>query len=542
MLRILLLLIISTIFRIGFSQEKSFPFWMEEQMPLIKYYLKDSCVSLDSLRKTTNLLTNRDINDINGIPLAKRRKAFIRHVKHLSEHLEEFSIDNKKINDSILNLISELEHLKLSIIDKSISDLNPLPSLKEKREMAKNSLKSKKWMKYPITTKIDCISSNSAYWSNVETKKNKAFKTLSNEKGIKAKKNMVVIFKKLSQTGSAPKVRTYDLDLDDEWSLKWGDEVHTDVAGSRIFSALGYDVDHPYFYGRGKLMLIFDGSTSVNCWSQLKDSIFKIYNIDLNPFFLKEGKVDLQMAEENKDLQYYVGSNYVKFIKCGLEARPDRVKRLGSFLGDNLENSKRLELRGALLLNAFIGNWDTRNENTLLTTVHNGNYNYTVSAVFSDLGTSFGVNYSFLFADFKVGLVNYFPWIVAVKKKNKVCLKNPINEFLIAYSSAEYNELRWMAKEISFLDSLTLRKCLSKAKWPSPIEELFFHKLASRRASILTSFDIKDPNPIGYNRHLNIEENEKTIIRNGKLVVDYKRNENPESFLGRKGRKRNYGY
>ena len=99
-----------------------------------------------------------------------------------------------------------------------------------------------------------------------------------------------------------------------------------------------------------------------------------------------------------------------------------------------------------------------------------------------------------------------------------------------------------MAKEISFLDSLTLRKCLSKAKWPSPIEELFFHKLASRRASILTSFDIKDPNPIDYNRHLNIEENEKTIIRNGKLVVDYKRNENPESFLGRKGRKRNYGY
>ena len=52
---------------------------------------------------------------------------------------------------------------------------------------------------------------------------------------------MAVIFKELSHTGSAPKIRTYDLDLDDEWSLKWGDEVHTDVAASRIFAAIGYD-------------------------------------------------------------------------------------------------------------------------------------------------------------------------------------------------------------------------------------------------------------------------------------------------------------
>ena len=99
-----------------------------------------------------------------------------------------------------------------------------------------------------------------------------------------------------------------------------------------------------------------------------------------------------------------------------------------------------------------------------------------------------------------------------------------------------------MAKEISYLDSLTLRKCVSKAKWPLPIEELFFHKLASRRASILSSFNIYDPNPIHYNRHLNIVENEITIVKNGKLIVDYKKSENPESFLSKKGRKRNYGY
>ena len=107
---------------------------------------------------------------------------------------------------------------------------------------------------------------------------------------------------------------------------------------------------------------------------------------------------------------------------------------------------------------------------------------------------------------------------------------------------ADYNDLRWMAKEISNLDSLTLRKCLSKAKWPHPIEELYFNKIASRRASIIESFDLTDPNPIPFNRKLNIEENGKRIIKNGKLIVDYNKIENPESFLNKKGRKRNYGH
>lgn len=543
MIRILFLLMFSLLMKISFSQEKSYPFLLDEQIPfLIGNYIEDSCVSISHLRKTTDLLTNIDITKVNGIPLAKRRKAFIRHVKHLSEQLEEIALDKINVNDSILNLISELEHLKLSIIEKSKTNLTPFPTKKEKKEIVINSLKSEKRMQYPILPISSINTNNTAYFKSLNEGKHKSFKALQKIKGIKSRKEMAVIFKKLSYTGSAPKIRTYALDLDDEWSLKWGDEVHTDVAASRIFAAIGYDIDHPYCYKNGKLMLIFDGSRSINNWEQLRDSIYEIYATDLEPFFLEEGIVNQKMAVENNELSCYVGNNYVKFIKCGIEARPDRVKRLGTFLPDQLFNHKRLELRGALLLHAFIGNWDTRKENTLLTTVHDGNYNYYVSAVFSDLGTSFGVSYSILCADFKVGLVNEFPWEVAIKKKNNVCLKHPINEFPISYSSIDYNDLRWMAKLISQLDSLTLRKCLSKAKWPYPIEELFFNKLASRRASIISSFDLIDPNPIEYDRNINIEENGEIIVKNGKLIVDYKIEENPESFISKKGRKRNYGY
>ena len=85
--------------------------------------------------------------------------------------------------------------------------------------------------------------------------------------------------------------------------------------------------------------------------------------------------------------------------------------------------------------------------------------------------------------------------------------------------TADYNDLRWMAKKISFLDSLTIRKCVSKAKWPYPIEELYFNKLASRRASVLESFDLVDPNPIYFNRKINIKEDGNFIVRNVSLFV-----------------------
>lgn len=540
--RFFFLVLFSFNFCINYSQEKAFNFLLNDQKPILSKYIVDSCVSIVELRKTTNLLTNRDITNYFGTPISKRKKAFIRHVKHVSEKLEEVAIEKKKIDEEILNLISQLEHLRLSIIEKNKANSNLFPSKKDKINMARNTIKSKKKMQYSILPIINKRVSKTAYWSPISYKKHKAFKELETKKKIKPKKEMAVVFKKLSYSGSAPKIRTYDLDLDNEWSLKWGDEVHTDVAASRIFASIGYDVDHPYCYKNGKLMLIFNGTQTVNNWEQLKDSIQYIYNINLEPFLLEKGVINKEMANSNDNLNYYIGKEYVKFIKCGIEARPDRVKRLGSFLPDKLHNDKRLELRGALLLHAFVGNWDTRKENTLLTTVHDGNYNYKVSAVFSDLGTSFGVAYSVLASDFKVGLVNDFNWDVAIKKNNKIHILNPINEFLNPYLKADYNDLMWMAKKISNLDSLTLRKCLSKAKWPHPIEELYFNKIASRRASIIESFDLIDPNPIPFNRKLNIEENGKRIIKNGKLIVDYKKTENPESFLNKKGRKRNYGH
>ena len=314
------------------------------------------------------------------------------------------------------------------------------------------------------------------------------------------------------------------------------------MRSSRIFAALGYDVDHPYYYGENKLTLVFNESSEIPDASVLLERVFSTYAIDLSPFISEKGIVTLDMADSLERLRPFIGKPYVRFKKCGLEARPDRVKRIGSFLPEALGNEDRRELRGALLAHQFIGNWDTREANTLLTVVHEGNYQYHPSAVFSDLGTSFGVVQHTFPPDFKTGLVNAFPWEAVVVKNKRVKLTSPVNAILDCYSEATYDDLHWMAGKIAAIDSVALRDMVHKAHWPKPLEELYFHKLASRRASILAAFNINDAHPITFDRNLNYEENGVMIIENGVLLQDYEPEANPESFLDEHGRFRNYGH
>ena len=180
-----------------------------------------------------------------------------------------------------------------------------------------------------------------------------------------------------------------------------------------------------------------------------------------------------------------------------------------------------------------------REQNTLLTTVHDGNYNYRVSAVFSDLGTSMGVKTSPLSGNFKVGLVNDLGWKAAKSTKRKVKLLGRINASLQPYENGQIDDLRWMAEKIAEIDSLTLRKCIGKSGWPPAVQELYFHKMASRRASILKAIEVEDANPISFDCHLYFEAG-GYVVKNGKLI-EMPIEQHPEGLTHKKGRMRNYG-
>ncbi|MFD1552494.1 hypothetical protein [Putridiphycobacter roseus] len=514
--------------------------------PSIDSFFLHGYINLKVLRNTSNFLTNRDIRLYDNQTIPRRKNAFIRHVKHLSEICECHYQDHQKINTEIINIVFELYFLEASFKQKTIRNAETTVSFYQKLDMLYATYRSKNIFKYKIPNQNPALNfapKNSPFYSNLNQNipLHKQFASLAKQKKIKQKKEMVVLFKSLSLSGSAPKINTRDLDLDNEWVLKWGDEVHTDILGSRIFAALGYDVDHPYFYGKDKLTLVFEEDLPVKNASELLAAIYNIYHIDLSLFVSNFGIISKEMAAINKQLAPFIGKPYVRFFKCSIEARPDRVKRIGSFLPFEASNANRKALKGALLAHHFIGNWDTREANTLLTTVHLGNYKYKMSAVFSDLGTSLGVSINPFNRDFKVGLVNELPWEVVKRKKNKIVCTNRINAMLPFYKNANYDDLLWMANKIAKIDAYNLRKMIKKAHWPYPIAVLYFHKLASRRASILKAFNITDPHPIPFDKKVNIVYKEVEVVKNGQLIIDYEKKENPESFLNKKGRLRNYG-
>ncbi len=504
----------------------------------VQRYLDGDRLRMDTVHETADLLTNYWMSEWEGIPLAKRKKAVVRHVKHLTEELDYQEKKEQAVDLQTKELLFELEYLKRSYVEKSWADQHNDVTRKDKIAMLIATFQSHRKMIYPIIDYHLNISDSTYFWTPNTEVSYKRFGTLADRKKIDTDAQMIVLFDGLSHDGSAPKIKGMDTDLDNEWVVKWGDEVHTDVVGSRLFAALGFDVDHPYFYGNNELFLVLDSTRGVGTWEALQDSIQRIYSVDLTPFFSREMMVDEALIAQNEKFEPYIGRQVVTFRECAIEARPDRVKRLGSFLPDDLMNEANPTLRGALLAHVWIDNWDVREQNTLLTTVHDGNHHYHVSAVFSDLGTSLGVQLSPISGDFKVGLVNELGWDAAKRGKKKVRLKGRINAWSRPYEITRYEDLEWMATQIATIDSLSLRKILKKSGWPAAVQELYFHKLASRRASILHAFQIEDPHPIEFNRRLNFTDASHEI-KKGKLKAIA--SEHPEHLIGRKGRMRNYG-
>ena len=519
---------------------------MTEKRPdEIQSYVSEDTIELVKLRELTDFLTNPYVTSYQGVRLPKRKKAFIRHIKHISEAIEYHYQKGDKINHEVIEHLLELIIFETAFIEKAMIEVKNGPSFLEKiKLMLDYSVKSKFIFKYKIINSTELLSDppSSPYWKPNQSTPYKQFKLLAKAKKIRPKKKMFILFDKFSYSGSAPKIWTKDLDLDNEWSLKWGDEVHTDVVGSRIFAALGYDVDHPYFYTKNQLTLIFGKHQPIQSVKQLCDSIQQIYHIDLNPFVSEIGQIDSNLITKYPKLMPYYKCHYVRFLKCAIEARPDRVKRIGPFMPNHFGNVDRRSLKGSVLAHAFIGNWDTRVANTLITTVHDGNYNYRISAVFSDLGTSLGVKISPFSQDFKAGLVNELEWELCKRKGDKLILNYKVNLIWEAFKRATYDDLKWMALKIHNLDESTLRKIIRRSGWPKPIADLYFHKLASRRASILRCFDIKDEFPIEYDRNLNVALNGKFVVKSGVLIDDFESYNHPESFLHEKGRFRNYGH
>lgn len=348
------------------------------------------------------------------------------------------------------------------------------------------------------------------------------------------------IFEKYSVTGSTAKIRIKELEERSSWNLKWGDEVHSDAVASRLFFKLGYNVDYGVYRTKDSFKLILnpelDSNRSVAGFVRF---IYNVYRIDIAPFISKRGEVSEQDIALNPYLKPYLHKTYITFKSSYIEYRNDQEIRLGP-AGPSIYD--RPEYRASLLAHIWIGNWDVKENNTLITLIKETPNQFQFKFYFNDLGASLGVHINPFPRDLKSGLVNEFEWNVAESNNEEIKFITHMNSITDGFKKASYGELKWMAKQILGISKEDLVEVLQYSGWPEEIKKIYFSKLASRRANILKVFDLEDLHPISFEGKTNLTLNKIEIIKDNILLQEYDLENYPEGFFNKKGRFRGFGW
>ncbi|HEV2663497.1 MAG TPA: hypothetical protein VG324_01215 [Blastocatellia bacterium] len=162
-------------------------------------------------------------------------------------------------------------------------------------------------------------------------------------------------FDKEDTTGTNPKIKIIDAN-GVKWNIKFDEEVHAEVASSRLAWACGYMVEESYFVPSGKV----------------------------------DGVTGLGRARK------FVGSDG-SFTNAMAEKRPDNIARRGvnwDWSSNPFVGTK--ELSGLAILNCLLSNWDAKTTNNNVLGMHDGKGGVKDWYLVADWGGTFGKTGGFL--------------------------------------------------------------------------------------------------------------------------------------------------
>ena len=156
-------------------------------------------------------------------------------------------------------------------------------------------------------------------------------------------------FKEEDTTGTNPKIKIVDAN-GVKWNIKFDEEVHAEIAASRIVWACGYNVEESYFLPSGQV----SGVTGLS----------------------RAGK--------------FVGRNG-SFTKGLFEKRPDDVaRRKDPWLWGSNPFSGSKEMSGLIMVNVLLANWDAKDSNNAILGKYDDDGNVKEWYTVADWGGSFG--------------------------------------------------------------------------------------------------------------------------------------------------------
>ena len=313
----------------------------------------------------------------------------------------------------------------------------------------------------------------------------------------------VMYYDELKEDATSPKITAKDR-YGNKWKLKWGDEIHCDLAMMRLYIDLGGRcADLKYYSGPGETILILEPPAhgKVKTYSDFASALLKsMFRFHVDRWLLPgktlksssgeilgSGIVDREMAEKESIDEKYIGSYYLLFKECQLSFYNPALKRLGgTALGQAGALQSRIG-RASMVFNCWIDNKDVKDDNSRIGLLYNSETKAFDKPVefLSDLGLTLG---GFVVS----GAVNFFMDKMIMYLPKSIHFKmNPL--FLPrAWKSCTWADARWMALKICALSRSDLEREFAESGWPTFIQRLAVEKLLSRRNELVDAFCLQE--------------------------------------------------
>ena len=188
--------------------------------------------------------------------------------------------------------------------------------------------------------------------------------------------------------------------------------------------------------------------------------------------------------------------DYLITVPANVQARDPEVKSVGHWDVGQLDHAGRRELRGAGLLAAWLGWFDTRFDNTRLCVIQHQDRTELVHYI-SDLGGALGKTSGLLYS--RGELPNAFPWTFTRpplwQGPHRLAVPLRLTGYkpvvpTKAFAEMTLDDARWMARLIGQLTERQLVQALVASGYDSATVRLYTEKLVSRRDRMVLDLEL----------------------------------------------------
>ena len=297
-------------------------------------------------------------------------------------------------------------------------------------------------------------------------------------------------------------------------------EVSCEPFATRIFASLGYHVDVTDYlraprmrYDR-RFFLEFNSRKSLSTRFTIFGFV-PVYHLELQNRYdafsfvgravFRDGSVcdgrelrnrllmhpeKQRLSEANFRPEVEESIDYLVFSPANLQEKDKAIKSLGAWDFNQLDHPDLRELRGAGLLAAWVGWFDTRFDNNRVKVVREEGEER-LEHVFSDLGGVLGETKGFLYA--RGEMPDAFPWSFTDRRGSggrfRIVGYKPV-ERVEPFARMTIDDARWMGRMIGQITKAQIENALEASGYGSAEVDIYTRKLIKRRDRMMADLGL----------------------------------------------------